>query len=231
MSRLVADLPGVTDVSKPDGIAFGIQGSAILVGQFLGASCLGSLSDYIGNRKIVLVGALLLSSFSYFFAALTPFVHYWAFVCARFLIGFAGGSRSIILAYIAEIVPTAQLPRWSIVIGIMASVMALVGPLLGSWAKKVFSATAPFYLNSGWKLTVVFDSYEAIETYSRIGLLRSYGTYSRIGLLRSYGNLQSYWTTAKLCKLTVVLDHYKAIQTYSRIGLLQSYGNLQSYCI
>ena len=33
------------------------------------------------------------------------------------------------------------------------------------------------------------------------------GTYSRIGLLRSYGNLQSYWTTAKLGKLTVVLDY------------------------
>ena len=69
-------------------------------------------------------------------------------------------------------------------------------------------------------------------------------TYSRIGLLRSYGNLQSYWTTKKLwkltvvfdyyeameltvvldyyeaMKLTVVLDHYEAMETYSRIGLL-----------
>jgi hypothetical protein len=32
------------------------------------------------------------------------------------------------------------------------------------------------------KLTVVLDYYEAMETYSRIGLLQS------------YGNLQSYWT-------------------------------------
>jgi hypothetical protein len=30
-------------------------------------------------------------------------------------------------------------------------------------------------------------------------------TYSRIGLLRSYENLQSYWTITKLWKLTVVL--------------------------
>jgi hypothetical protein len=44
------------------------------------------------------------------------------------------------------------------------------------------------------KLTVVLDYYEAMETYSRIGLLRS------------YGNLQSYWTTTKLWKLTVVLN-------------------------
>ena len=36
-------------------------------------------------------------------------------------------------------------------------------------------------------------------------------TYSRIGLLRSYGNLQSYWTTTKLWKLTVVLDYYEAM--------------------
>ncbi len=61
--------------------------------------------------------------------------------------------------------------------------------------------------------------------------MRSEGmeTYSRIGLIRSYGNLQSYWTNTKLSKLTVVLDYYEAMETYSRIGLLQSYGNLQSY--
>ncbi len=31
-------------------------------------------------------------------------------------------------------------------------------------------------------------------------------TYSRIGLVRGYGNLHSYWTSTKLRKLTVVLD-------------------------
>jgi hypothetical protein len=49
------------------------------------------------------------------------------------------------------------------------------------------------------KLSVVLDYYEAMETYSRIGLLRS------------YGNLQSYWTTTKLWELTVLLDYYEAI--------------------
>ena len=44
-------------------------------------------------------------------------------------------------------------------------------------------------------------------------------TYSRIGLLRSYGNLQSYWTTTKPWELTVVLDYYAAKETYSRIGV------------
>ncbi len=91
-------------------------------------------------------------------------------------------------------------------------------------------------------------------TYSRIGLLRSYGnlqsywtttklwkltvvlnyyaavkTYSRIGLLRSSENLKSYWSTTKLLKLTVVLEYYEAVETYSRIGVLRSYVNLQSY--
>jgi hypothetical protein len=56
-----------------------------------------------------------------------------------------------------------------------------------------------------WELTVVLDYYEAMKTYSRIGLLRS------------YGNLQSYWTTTKLWKLAVVLDYYEAMETYSRI--------------
>ncbi len=67
------------------------------------------------------------------------------------------------------------------------------------------------------KVTVVLDYYEAM------------GTYSRIGLLRSYGNLQSYWTATKVWKLTVVLEYCEAMETYSRIGLLRSYGNLQSY--
>jgi hypothetical protein len=61
-----------------------------------------------------------------------------------------------------------------------------------------------------WKLTVVLDYYEAMETYSRIGQPWS------------YGNLQWYWTNTKLWKLTVVLDYYEAMETYSRIGLLPS---------
>jgi hypothetical protein len=67
------------------------------------------------------------------------------------------------------------------------------------------------------KLTVVVAYYEAVETYSCIGLLRS------------YGNLQLYWTTTKLWKLTVVLAYYEAMETYSCIELLRSNGNLQSY--
>ena len=54
-------------------------------------------------------------------------------------------------------------------------------------------------------------------------------TYSRIGLLRSYGNLQSYWTTTKLWKPKVVLDYHEAMKTYGRIGLPRTDGNLQSY--
>jgi hypothetical protein len=77
-----------------------------------------------------------------------------------------------------------------------------------------------------WKLIVVLDYSEAIDTYSRIGILRSYllntyklvlETYGRIGLLRSYENLQSYWTTSKLWKLTVVLDYFEAILLYNII--------------
>jgi hypothetical protein len=38
-------------------------------------------------------------------------------------------------------------------------------------------------------------------------------TYSRIGLLRSYGNLQSYWTTTKLWKLTVVFRSFEDVES------------------
>ncbi len=71
------------------------------------------------------------------------------------------------------------------------------------------------------------DYYEAMESYSRIELLRS------------YENLQSYCTTTKLWKLTLVLHYYEAMEkltlvlhyyeameSYSRIELLRSYGSL-----
>jgi hypothetical protein len=51
------------------------------------------------------------------------------------------------------------------------------------------------------KLTVVLDYYEAIETYSRIVLIRSYR------ILKSYLDYYS----AKLWKLSVVLAHLEHI--------------------
>ncbi len=60
----------------------------------------------------------------------------------------------------------------------------------------------PLTIDSGElkrKLTVVLYCYEAKETYSRIGLLRS------------YGNLQPYWTTTNLMEVTVVLYCCEAI--------------------
>jgi hypothetical protein len=65
-----------------------------------------------------------------------------------------------------------------------------------------------------------------------LGYYETMETYSRIGLLRSYGNLKSYWTTTELRKLTVVLDYYEAMETYSRIGTFISSRKLAaSNCI
>ncbi len=67
------------------------------------------------------------------------------------------------------------------------------------------------------KLTVVFEYCEAMETYSRIWVLRG------------YRNLQSYLSTTRLWKLTVVFEYCEAMETCSRIWALRGYGNLQSY--
>ena len=48
----------------------------------------------------------------------------------------------------------------------------------------------------------LFDAFSSTNSYiyknSALLYFLQVETYSRIGLLRSYGNLQSYWTTAKL---------------------------------
>ncbi len=67
------------------------------------------------------------------------------------------------------------------------------------------------------ELTVVFEYYEAPETYSRIWVPRG------------YGNIQSYLSTKMLSKHTVVFEYHEAMETYSRIWVLQGFRNLQSY--
>ncbi len=56
-----------------------------------------------------------------------------------------------------------------------------VDPYRNYYSGSVLQNTSYSVVNDAvWKLTVVLDYYKAMETYSRIGLLRS------------YGNLQSY---------------------------------------
>ncbi len=90
--------------------------------------------------------------------------------------------------------------------------------------KTDFHRGIPFEVIS--KYTKVFETYSRIilgNLQSYCELLRSYETYSCIGLLRSYENLRSYWTTTKLWKNTVVLDYYEAIETYIYISFLRYY--------
>ncbi len=68
--------------------------------------------------------------------------------------------------------------------------------------KQIKHGTLQSYWNTTrlWNLTVVLEYYEAMEPYSRIGILRGYVNLQSYWKLRGYGNLQSYWTTAKLFK-------------------------------
>ena len=91
--------------------------------------------------------------------------------------------------------------------GVFQETYPLRGQLSSTSASKNENLRSYYTATELWKLSVVLDCHGAMETYSRIGLLRS------------YGNLRSYWTTTKLCKLTVVLDYYEAMKTYSCIEL------------
>ncbi len=73
-----------------------------------------------------------------------------------------------------------------------------------------------------WKLTVVLDYYEAIETYSRIGLLRSYRN------LQSYSSAE-FNTSAMLGDTNLSKSFLETVKELCSTGRnLQSYWTLES---
>jgi hypothetical protein len=58
-----------------------------------------------------------------------------------------------------------------------------------------------------WKLTVVLELWNVMETYGRIELVECHGNLQSYWTTEMSWNLQSYWTTEMSWKLTVVLDY------------------------
>lgn len=142
----------VEELGRPDfmdkGTSAGALYSAFGGGQLCGAFFLGFLSDHLKDRKLVLMAAVSLSAVFYVAAGFS--VNYWMFLVCRVLLGVCAGSRAVILAYISDIVPYKQMPKWAIVIGTLASVAAIAGPPTSGYVAAFFSkSTTPLFVNAG----------------------------------------------------------------------------------
>jgi len=118
--------------------------SAFVIGSLALQLPLGTLSDYIGRRKVLmistLVGGILFSIVPFLDSKLAYFV---VFALAG---GFVGSLYSLSLAFIADLVSPSLLPAANILATIHFVVGSILGPYLGGIMIDIFPPQNLFYM-------------------------------------------------------------------------------------
>nr|CAI5842046.1 unnamed protein product [Callosobruchus analis] len=115
----------------------GFLGSMYSFLQFIAAPIVGSISDVVG-RKTVMIICLLGISFSYVLWALSS--NLAIFILARFFGGISKGNVSLSMAIITDVSSSQTRGKGMALVGIAFSLGFILGPLIGAifavWAKK-----------------------------------------------------------------------------------------------
>ena len=96
--------------------------------QFVFAPVLGSLSDRLGRRPVLLV-SLAGAAINYLFLAFAP--HLWMLLLGRAIAGLTGATTSVASAYITDISAEDQRARRFGLLNAMFGIGFIVGPVLG----------------------------------------------------------------------------------------------------
>ena len=142
---IVPILPKLVEQLAGGGEAVGAQWYGILLGlyalmQFLFAPILGSLSDAIGRRPVILV-SLLGAGLDYFLLAWAPTLA-WFFI-GRIIAGVTGANIAAATAYIADISPPEKRAANFGLVGAAFGLGFALGPALGGWLGE-FGLRVPF---------------------------------------------------------------------------------------
>ena len=129
----------------------GILMSAYAGAQFLFAPVVGSISDALG-RKPVLLAALAFLALDYVIMAIAD--SYWLLLVGRTLAGFAGATYTTATAYISDITPREERAARFGMIGAAFGVGFVLGPAFGGLAAS-WHITAPFWLAAAISATNV----------------------------------------------------------------------------
>ncbi len=140
-------------VSDPNaiGVAVGWLGSIYAICQFIAAPGLGMLSDRFGRRPLLLI-CLIGSAVGYLFLGFGGAL--WILFLGRAIDGLTGANTSIIIAYITDVVPSAQRGRYFALIGAIGAVSVVLGPSVGGLIAKL-GYQVPFYFAGGVALISV----------------------------------------------------------------------------
>ncbi len=134
------------EVTHVENVAFsiGIMTALYAVMQFLFAPVLGSLSDRLGRRPILLI-SLAGAAINYLFLAFAPSL--WMLLLGRAIAGLTSANLSVATAYITDISPEDMRARRFGLFNAMFGIGFIIGPVLGGalgdyWLRLPFMAAA-----------------------------------------------------------------------------------------
>ncbi|HEY0207820.1 TCR/Tet family MFS transporter [Acerihabitans sp.] len=134
------------EVTHVENVAFsiGIMTALYAVMQFLFAPVLGSLSDRLGRRPILLI-SLAGAAVNYLFLAFAPSL--WMLLLGRAIAGLTSANLSVATAYITDISPEDMRARRFGLFNAMFGIGFIIGPVLGGalgdyWLRLPFMAAA-----------------------------------------------------------------------------------------
>lgn len=165
-------------------IALGLIIALFSIGQFIGASVLGDVSDRIGRKKVIIFSLLGTAVANILFAVGVATGYLWLVLFSRALDGLTGGSVAVAITAIADLSTKKTKGRNFTLVGVAFMLGIVLGPLIGGrlsdnelvgW----FSLSTPFLflaglatLNAGFVLTFFQETRKKIEPHA-IRLLMS----------------------------------------------------------
>ena len=127
---------------------YGLFGTVWALMQFVCSPILGSLSDHVGRRPVILISCLGLG-LDYVFMALAPSLG-WLFV-GRVISGITSASMATAMAYIADVTPVEKRAASFGIMGAAFGLGFVLGPALGGLLGSV-DARLPFWFSAGLAL-------------------------------------------------------------------------------
>jgi DHA1 family tetracycline resistance protein-like MFS transporter len=127
---------------------YGLLAALYSAMQFLFAPALGSLSDRVGRRPVILI-SLLGSGLDYLLLAMAPNLGW--FVVGRLVSGITGANISAATAYIADVTPPEKRSASFGLVGAAFGLGFIAGPALGGMLGQM-GLRVPFYAAAGLTL-------------------------------------------------------------------------------
>lgn len=156
------------DVTHVENVApyMGLMTALYAAMQFIFAPVLGSLSDRLGRRPVLLI-SLAGAAINYLFLAFAPSL--WMLVIGRAIAGLTSANTSVAAAYITDISPEDKRARRFGLFNAMFGIGFIIGPVLGGvlgdhWLRLPFIAAAVL---NGLNLLLAFFILPESRTPSR----------------------------------------------------------------